>query len=124
MFLNDIGFIHDFMLAHLNLYLPLLLPLFHIHSQPLLHLHLLHHRLLLRLFPVGLIEQTLNLADGPIVELQVEVVIGFTFLDTLYISQLVVEIDGLKRTHDDSLIGTLQRLQINLIDAHQLLPIP
>ena len=73
---------------------------------------------------MGLIEQTLNLADGPIVELQVEVVIGFTFLDTLYISQLVVEIDGLKRTHDDSLIGTLQRLQINLIDAHQLLAIP
>jgi len=95
MFFIHIGLLNYFMLTHLNLYLSLVLPLFNIHSQLLVNLHLFYHWLLSWLLSVRLVEQTLNLTDGSIVQLQMEVVIGFGTVDTLYISELVVEIDRL-----------------------------
>jgi hypothetical protein len=50
------------------------------------------------------------LADGTVVELKMEHIVGSSSFDVLNVSVLIIEVNGLKGTGYNSLVGILQLL--------------
>jgi hypothetical protein len=72
---------------------------------------------LLPLFPV---EQTLNLWNASIVQLEMIGSSTFTTFEVVYLLILIVQENGLKGTINDGLIGVGDSLEIDFVQANQL----
>ena len=70
---------------------------------------------------VVLIENILDLADGTITKVQIKISFGFSPFKIDNFPVFIIEIDWLEWRVDHSLVGVVERLQVDLIEPYEFL---